>query len=489
MNTELPHTLRELNDFLDPDSRDVSIILAAGHGKRIKSEKSKMLHEIWGKPTVWRVCEAALKGLSSTNQIIVVGKKAFEVARALGKRKNRVFVYQKEQLGTGDAVRVAIEDSKLNRFHGDVYVFPGDMGLLTEQTVRQFKKHFQSSGCDMLALTGTFEGKAEDNYYGRIVKSKISGDVIEIKEYKDILAMNDDTRYSVTFNSKEESFGKEELLNIREFNTGVYAFKMDLLKKYLHHVTPDNVQGEIYITDLIKIFNNAGLHVQTSCVGNNSYVVAFNVKSVLKKMEDTFREQIYERLKDIITIDDADDFFIAENTVKTILDMDEKYPALDIRIGKGVSIGENVRLNRGLVMNRNSQITGNIVLGKNVIVGENVRLSTFPDQTMEIGDGTRIYMGNIIKGNVKLGKNVTIESGVRITGSNEDPALIGDNVLIKGQTYIYGSVIEKDLLIVHSILKNMYVEKVMKKNGEIQPIKYIIPSPEGLDSISPIHAE
>jgi bifunctional UDP-N-acetylglucosamine pyrophosphorylase/glucosamine-1-phosphate N-acetyltransferase len=485
LKKDLPHTLRELSDTLDPDTNDVSIILAAGHGKRIKSEKSKMLHEIWGKPTVWRVCEAALRGLSSPNQIIVVGEKAFEVARALGKRKNRVFVYQKEQLGTGDAVRVAIESSELDRFHGHVYVFPGDMGLLTEETVRQFKKNFQSSGCDMLVLTGTFEGKTEENYYGRIVKSKNSGDVIEIKEYKDIHAMNQDIPYSITFNEKKEIFKREELLNICEFNTGVYAFKADPLRKYLNHITPDNVQGEIYITDLIKIFNDAGLHVQTSCVENNNYVVAFNVKSVLKRMEETFREQIYERLKDIITIDDADDFFIAEKTVHAILEMDGKYPALDIKIGKGAHIGENVRLNRGLIMNRNSQMTGNIVLGKNVTIGENVRLSTFSDQTMEIGDGARIYIGNIIKGNVRLGKNVTLESGVRITGSNEDPVLIGDNVLIKGQTYIYGSIIEKDLLIVHSILKNMYVEKVVKKDGEIQPIKYIIPSPEGLDSLSP----
>jgi bifunctional UDP-N-acetylglucosamine pyrophosphorylase/glucosamine-1-phosphate N-acetyltransferase len=457
LKKDLPHTLRELSDTLEPDTNDVSIILAAGHGKRIKSEKSKMLHEIWGKPTVWRVCEAALKGLSSPNQIIVVGKKAFEVARALGKRKNRIFVYQKMQLGTGDAVRVAIESGELERFNGHVYVFPGDMGLLTEDTVRRFKNYFQHSGCDMLVLTGTFEGKVEENYYGRIVKSKDSGEVIE----------------------------KRELLNIREFNTGVYAFKVKPLRKYLNHITRDNVQGEIYITDLIKIFNDAGLHVRTSCVKNNDYVVAFNVKSVLKRMEETFREQIYERLKDIITIDDADDFFIAEKTVDAILDMDEKYPALDIKIGKGVYIGENVQLNRGLTIDRNSQITGNIVFGKNVTIGENVRLSTYSDQTMEIGDGTRIYMGNIIKGNVRLGENVTLESGVRITGSTEDPVLVGDNVLIKGQTYIYGSVIERDLFIVHSILKNMYVEKVMKKDGEIQPIKYIIPSPEGLDSLSP----
>jgi bifunctional UDP-N-acetylglucosamine pyrophosphorylase/glucosamine-1-phosphate N-acetyltransferase len=92
-------TRRELAQLSSPlnlsDSR-VSIILAAGHGRRIKSEKSKMLHEIWGRPSVWRVCEAARRGLESENQVVVVGIKAPEVARALGKREGRVFVYQEE---------------------------------------------------------------------------------------------------------------------------------------------------------------------------------------------------------------------------------------------------------------------------------------------------------------------------------------------------------------------------------------------------------
>jgi bifunctional UDP-N-acetylglucosamine pyrophosphorylase/glucosamine-1-phosphate N-acetyltransferase len=76
---------------------------------------------------------------------------------------------------------------------------------------------------------------------------------------------------------------------------------------------------------------------------------------------------------------------------------------------------------------------------------------------------------------------------VRITGSTNDPVVIHDNVVIKGMTYIYGSVIEDDLLVEHSILKNRYVEKVLKKDGTIQPIKYILPHPEGLDSISSIN--
>jgi len=477
--------LNELSDRIDPKGKEISIILAAGHGKRIKSEKAKMLHEIWGKPSVWRVCEAVLIGLSSQNQVIVVGKKAIDVAQALGRRKNRIFVFQDEQRGTGDAVKVALENPALSSFEGDVYIFPGDMGLLSKYTVRKFKKNFKSYHCEMLVMTGVFEGKIEDNYYGRIIKPKSDRDrILEINEYKDILAMNKSQSHIVIFHGQKEYLSREDLLHIREFNTGVYAFKQQPLKKYINLVTADNVQGEIYVTDLIKIFNDHGLAVYSSPVENNDYVVAFNVKSVLKQMEETFRSMVYERLKDIITIDDPDDFFIAEETVEKIVAMDKRLGALDIRIGKGVHIGKNIQLGRGLVVKRNAQLTGNVKIGDNVTIGENVTLSTFSAQVIEIGKNTHIFGGNIIKGNVKLGNNVNVESGVRITGSSEFPVIIGNNVLIKGMTYIFGSIIEDDLLVVHSIIQNQYVEKVVKKNGEIQPIKYILPHPEGLDSIS-----
>jgi bifunctional UDP-N-acetylglucosamine pyrophosphorylase/glucosamine-1-phosphate N-acetyltransferase len=143
--------LAELSDTLDPKGRELSIILAAGHGKRIKSEKSKMLHEIWGKPSVWRVCEAARKGLSCSNQIVVVGIKALEVANALGKRKNRVFVYQDEQRGTGDAVKVALDSGWVDSYGGDIYIFPGDMGLLTESMYASSREPL-GNGCAICSL-------------------------------------------------------------------------------------------------------------------------------------------------------------------------------------------------------------------------------------------------------------------------------------------------------------------------------------------------
>lgn len=479
--------LAELSDSIDTDAGEVSVILAAGHGKRIKSEKSKMLHEIWGKPSVWRVCGAALEGLGSQNQVIVVGMKAIEVARALGKRKNRVFVYQAEQKGTGDAVMKAIGDPRLTGHPGDVYVFPGDMGLLSKDTVALFKKDFHERRCDMLVMTGYFEGDIKDNYYGRIVLSKANaGEIVEIKEYRDILALGGPDPYEVAFKNRMEAFDREELIRMREFNTGVYAFKSAPLRNYVTHITTDNVQGEVYITDLIKIFNDNGLAVRSSRVSNNSLVEGFNVKSVLKKMETNYREMIYEQIKDIITLDDEEDFYIAEEALQRILEMDRRYSSLDIRIGKGASVGGNVQFERGLTVGRNAILDGDIRLGENVTVDENAILSAYPGQRMEIGAGAQILRGNILQGRITIGTGVRIESGVRITGSNAHPVIIGDNVLIKGQTYIYGSIIESDLLVVHSILKRMKVERVVKRNGEVQPVKYILPHPEGLDSISPL---
>ena len=483
---DIYNLLEQYSDTLDRSLPVVSVILAAGHGKRIKSERSKMLHEIWGKPSVWRVCSAAVRGLGSDNQIIVLGKKAHDVVRTLGKRKNRVFVYQKEQNGTGDAVRTALDYSGMAGHRGDIYIFPGDMGLLSDHTVNDFKNCFQQSNCDMLVMTGYYEGKSEENYYGRIVKSKDSGEVIEIREHKDILAMSDAETYSTVFRVKEERYSKEGLLQIREFNTGVYALKIDSLKRYISAIQPNNVQREIYITDLIKIFNDSGLSVCSAPVTNNSLVVAFNVKSVLKRMEETFRSMVYEELKDIITIDDADDFFIAEETIQHMIEMDKRYLVLDIKVGKGAYIGPDVEVNRGLTVERHSILKGTVRMGRNVRIDEGVMLSTFPGQMIEIGDDTHIYRNNVIQGSVRIGKNVRIETGVRITGSSEEPVTIGDNVQIKGMTYIFGSIIENDILIEHSILKRKHVERVIKKSGEIQPIKYILPHPEGLDSIRDI---
>jgi bifunctional UDP-N-acetylglucosamine pyrophosphorylase/glucosamine-1-phosphate N-acetyltransferase len=472
----------------------VAMILAAGHGKRIRSEKSKMLHSIWGVPTVTRVANAARDGLGTSNLAIVVGIKAVEVAQALGKDEHRVFIYQAEQRGTGDAVRVGLQALPSSRYNGAVFVFPGDMGLLTREAVRDFRNDFEKYPSDMIVLTAEYQGNPEQNYYGRIlrvperdVEGKASGDdfgkVIEIKEHRDVLAMLPEKPYRVQYNHRMYSFTRDELLSLREFNTGVYAFKARPLIRYIETLQPDNAQGELYVTDLIAIFNQNGLTVRASRAKDPSTVLGFNNKSVLKEMEKIAREKAYDRLKDLILIEDKDDFFIADEVIEQIIELDKTSAPLDIEIGKGVHLGPGVKLNKGVIIKNRAVLEGNIVLGENVKIHENVSLSTYPHQTLKIGRNSEILQGDIVKGNLTIGENCRIESSVNMTGADEFPTRIGNNVLIKGTSYIFGVIVEDDIWIEHSVLKCKYVERTVRKDGTIQPIRWVLPLPEGLDSL------
>ena len=95
------------------------IILAAGHGKRIRSSTSKMLHTIWGVPSIERVRLAVNNGIPKSNVTIVVGIKALDVANAVGKQPNTNFAYQESQMGTGHAVRIGLEKSDLKNISED----------------------------------------------------------------------------------------------------------------------------------------------------------------------------------------------------------------------------------------------------------------------------------------------------------------------------------------------------------------------------------
>jgi len=490
---EILAALQELSDGFDAGASSVAVILAAGHGKRIKSETSKMLHEVWGKPTVVRVSEAARTGLGVDNQIIVVGIKARDVGEALGKKAHRQFVFQAQQKGTGDAVLTAL-DSIPDDFNGAVYIFPGDMGLLSSDAVSKFKTDFEKAGCDMMVFTGMFQGSSADNYYGRILRvpekdvdgrssGEHCGKVIEIKEHKDILALNADESYRVEYKGQVYAFSRAQLIETREFNTGVYAFKAEKIKAHIHEMTTDNVQGELYLTDMIHIFNRHGLTVRASAAEDNHTVLGFNVKSVLKEMENYARENVYDVLKDIIMIADKDDFFIADEVVAAIVEMDKEQGPLDINIGKGVFIDKNVTLAKGIRIGNQAHITGNVVLGPGVQIHENVFISTFPQQTLKLGANTEVYHGVNLKGNLHIGNDCRIESHVSITGSDQCPARIGDRVTVKGRSYVYGCVIEDDLWIEHSVLKCKHVAKVLKKDGSVQKVRYVLPIPEGLDSI------
>jgi bifunctional UDP-N-acetylglucosamine pyrophosphorylase/glucosamine-1-phosphate N-acetyltransferase len=170
--SEITHLINKLSSGLNPAIPEIAIILAAGHGKRIKSHRSKMLHKIWEVPTVERVYNACRQGIKDVNILVVVGIKAKDVMEVIGKREATLFAYQENQNGTGHAVQVALDRINGNLSDGIVYVLPGDMGLIDSETLIRFRDEFKTSGSDMLVLTGKFEGNVQENNYGRILRVK-----------------------------------------------------------------------------------------------------------------------------------------------------------------------------------------------------------------------------------------------------------------------------------------------------------------------------
>jgi bifunctional UDP-N-acetylglucosamine pyrophosphorylase/glucosamine-1-phosphate N-acetyltransferase len=346
----------------------------------------------------------------------------------------------------------------------------------------------------MMVLTGIYEGPVELNAYGRIVRVKAKDDkgkpsgadegkVIEIIEHKDILALIDEKPYTLTYKGRSYSYTRDELLEIREYNSSVYAIQYEKLLSLVYSLSSNNAQNEIYITDLIGLFNQKGYSVSASSPEHEYVVMGFNDKSVLKQMEDISRRIVYNKLKNIIEIEDPDDFFIHEDVVDSIIEMDKKGTPLDMRIGKGAYIGKGVTLNYNLFLKRNVFITGNVHFGKNVTVWEYAHLSTFADQQFIIGDNVEILWGDIIKGNIIIGNNTRIESSVNMTGSNESPLRIGNNVLIKGTSYLFGSVIEDDIHIEHSVLIKKKINRLIKRNGDVQRVRFYLPMPSGIDAV------
>jgi bifunctional UDP-N-acetylglucosamine pyrophosphorylase/glucosamine-1-phosphate N-acetyltransferase len=494
---EIAIQIKKLSSPFNSKSNELVIILAAGHGKRIKSQRSKMLHNIWGVPTVERVhsaCEASVKGI---NSIIVVGIKALDVLDVLGKRQNTSYAYQEKQNGTGHAVQVAFEKVKRFPDNGIVYVLPGDMGLIDSETLAGFRKSFIGSKTDMIVLTGIFQGDPKENSYGRILRVQEfdergtrslgdKGKVIEILEHKDILALPDDKPYIANYKGSKYSFTKEELINNNEYNSGVFAFRYKKLNELISKLKGDNVQKEIYLTDLISLFNEKNYSVAAVSPAKEYVVMGFNNKSVLKEMEAIARKNVYAKLKDIIEIEDPDDFFIHESVVEDILKLDKKHTVLDINIGRGVHIGKDVKLNLNLKLDKNVFTEGKVVFGKNVSVSQNVHLSCYPGQTLKIGNAVQILWGDIIKGNITIGDGSRIESSVNMTGSDEFPLHIGKNVLVKGTSYIFGSKIADNLFIEHSILVKKKVRAVKDKKGKIQPVRYFVPESKGEKALSDI---
>ena len=250
-------------------NKTAAIILAAGRGSRMKSDKPKVIFELAGKPMINRVVQTA-NMINSDLIAIVVGYKKQQVIDVVPKNDNIKFVEQVQQNGTGHAVMVTEEIFK--NFDGDVFILCGDVPLLRYKTLEKIQERHRKLNASCTVLTAFMDDALK---YGRIVRNT-DNNVQRIVEFKD-----------ATVEEKE----------IKEINTGIYCFDAKDLFTALQSIDSNNNQNEYYLTDTLEILNNENKLVTSVVLDDMVEASGVNSKEQLADLETEFltRQEHFER--------------------------------------------------------------------------------------------------------------------------------------------------------------------------------------------------
>lgn len=233
------------------------VVLAAGKGVRMKSSLPKVVHKLDGIPMIQRII-SSIRKLNPDKIITVVGYKKNAVIEAIQNNNEITFVEQKEQNGTGHAVLMATEI--LHDFPGIVIVSPGDVPLLTTETLKKLVQLHTDKNAAATVMTTIMP---DAHGYGRIIRDA-KGYVIKIVEHKDA--------------TKKEK-------KVKEINTGIFCFDCKTLFQTLPLVSDDNAQKEIYLTDVLAIMRQQGKKIAALKTDNQMEVTGINSKAQLSHLE------------------------------------------------------------------------------------------------------------------------------------------------------------------------------------------------------------
>jgi bifunctional UDP-N-acetylglucosamine pyrophosphorylase/glucosamine-1-phosphate N-acetyltransferase len=244
-----------------------AVILAAGKGTRMPSNRPKVMHEIGGRPMVLHVIDT-IRDIWGERIYLVVGYMAEKVVEAVkqddGPHRGVEFVYQREQLGTGHAV-LQCEDAMAD-FDGTVIVLNGDVPCLRARTIERFAQYHDAENAAGTVLTAMVD---DATGYGRIVRDA-DGSLLRIVEEKD--ASDDEKR-------------------IQEINSGLFCFNKRALFEALRTTDRDNAQNEYYLTDVIDVLKRRGEGVRAFCVDDPREVSGVNTEEELDAVRRYFKGQ------------------------------------------------------------------------------------------------------------------------------------------------------------------------------------------------------
>lgn len=342
-----------------------AIILAGGKGTRMKSELPKVLHKVYDRTIIDYVCNACEEA-GIENMYIIVGHKA-ELVKEHLKREDVTFCLQEQQLGTGHAVKQAIdyiEDDDM------VLVINGDMPLISSYTIESFKSFLELGNYDAGLVSAVYE---DPRGYGRIIRNRF-GNLLKIVEQKDCT---------------------EDEARVKEINVGLYCFKGKLLKESLNKLNNNNAQNEYYITDVPYYIMQEGGKVGVFALQYPEESQGVNSRTDLSIATKTLLKNT--RNKHMI------------NGV-TLIDPDNTYISYDVEIGKdtiiypGTNIQGETRIGEGCTIGPNSIII-NSTIGDNTIIEMSKVDQASIGKNCKIGPFVDLKRNSYIKDNEVIEKN------------------------------------------------------------------------------------
>lgn len=375
-----------------------TIILAAGEGSRMKSNRAKSLQKIGGTSMLQKICDTAGE-LSSKITLVVGFDKESIISESESYNLDITTSDQPKPIGTGDAVKCGLDKVDNN---SKVLVLYGDVPLIQKGTL----ENLINSSDELSILTTVLENPFG---YGRVKKDE-SGNAVAIVEEKD-----------ATDAERE----------IQEIFTGVLCASKELLEEGLSKITNDNAAGEFYLTDLVSIINQKGIRIKT-CEASNDEVKGANSKQELEQLEATYR------------LMKTEDLF---NQGITIADASRLDVRGDVESGQDCSIDVNVILEGSIALGDNVSIGPNTIL-KNVRIGSNTKIEAFSHiDGAKIGDNcvigpyARLREGSLIENSAKVGNFVETKNTTLGEGSKANHlTYLGDTEVGKGANIGAGTI-------------------------------------------------
>jgi bifunctional UDP-N-acetylglucosamine pyrophosphorylase/glucosamine-1-phosphate N-acetyltransferase len=373
-----------------------ALVLAAGEGTRMKSERPKVMHRVCGRPMLSWVLDALgeIRDAGYIHDILVViGKGAPEVEEEVGERA--ACVVQEERKGTGHAVMIAAPHIAAE----ELLVITADSPLITPATLGDLCELHDSEGPAVTILTTMLD---DATGYGRILRAaggKVAGIV-------------------------EESEASPDERSIKEINTSTYVFNWEKLRRVLPELDTGNAKGEYFLTDAVALLARAGESIYAHLTLDASEVLGVNSREHLAEAEALMRQRINSMwMEEGVTMEDPSTTFIGGEVT---IGRDTVLRPLVMLEGK-TAIGE------GCVLGPNTRIVDSL-LGNGVTVEQaTVRESKLEDG-VNVGPYASLRPGSVLRGGSKAGtfvetKNTVVGKGSKVPHlSYMGDADIGDDV-------------------------------------------------------------